>query len=481
MAEAKTLLVVEDERVVALDIQKSLVDLGYRVPATAATADQALKLAAEHRPDLVLMDIRIKGPRDGIETAAILRERFGIPVVFLTAYADAPTVERAKITEPYAYLLKPIKANELRSTIEIALYKHQNEQRFRAMFESAPTAMVMIDADGAIVLVNAQTEKVFGYGREQLLGQPIEMLIPQRFRAAHPGMRSGFFAGPKARQMGSGRELYGLRKDDTEFPVEISLSLVQTEAGLMVLSAIVDISERKRQADALERNNIELQRFAYVASHDLQTPMRSIASFVGLLRSTYADKLDAQANDWIRRTAESIKHLQTLVRDLLEYSHVDSQAHPFRPVQVRKIFDSAVSLLDASIQESRAEISCGELPVVMGDQSQLVQLMLNLIGNGLKYRGADPPRVHVSAERKGTEWTFAVRDNGIGIAPKHHERIFEIFKRLHDQQEYPGTGIGLAVCRRVVHRHGGKIWVESAPDKGSVFFFTIASKTENAQ
>jgi light-regulated signal transduction histidine kinase (bacteriophytochrome) len=205
--------------------------------------------------------------------------------------------------------------------------------------------------------------------------------------------------------------------------------------------------------------------------------MRSIASFVELLQSTYADKLDAQANDWIRRTHESIRHLQTLIRDLLEYSRVDAQAHPFERVSVREVFERAVTLLDASVRESGAEVTCGELPEVMGERLQLVQLLQNLIGNGLKYRGKNSPRIHVSAKRKGGEWIFAVQDNGIGIAPKHHERIFEIFQRLHDQKEYPGTGIGLAVCRRVVHRHGGRIWVESEPGKGSVFYFTIAEGT----
>ena len=361
------------------------------------------------------------------------------------------------------------------------------EGRFRATVESAPTAMLMIDEAGSIVLVNTETERLFGYGREELLRQKVEVLIPERLRSGHPGLRTQYFASPEARRMGAGRDLFGLRKDGSEFPIEIGLNPVRTDEGLFVLSAIVDISERKRQAEALrhanealERSNIELQRFAFVASHDLQTPMRSIASFVELLQSTYADKLDAQANDWIRRTNQSIKHLQIIVRDLLEYSRVDSQAHPFHLVSVREVFDNAVSLLDASVRESRAEVTCGELPTVMGEHSQLVQLMLNLIGNGLKYRGKEPPQIHVSAERKSNGWTIAVRDNGIGIAPKHHEKIFEIFQRLHDQQEYPGTGIGLAVCRRVVHRHGGKIWVESEFGRGSVFYFTIAEGTVNA-
>jgi PAS domain S-box-containing protein len=356
------------------------------------------------------------------------------------------------------------------------------EARFRATVESAPTAIVMIDQAGTIVLANAELERLFDYGRGELLRQKIEVLIPERFQAGHPALRTQYFSAPEARRMGRGRDLFGLRKDGSEFPVEIGLNPVTTDEGSFVLAAIVDITERARQAaalrqanEALERSNIELQRFAHVASHDLQTPMRSIASFVELLEATYSDKLDGQAKDWIRRTIESIGQLQTLIRDLLEYSRVDSQAHPFTQVAFREVLDQAVSLLDTSIRDASAEVTCGELPVVMGDRSQLVQVMLNLIGNSLKYRSSQPVRVQVSAEAsagKG-EWTFAVRDNGIGIAERHHERIFEIFKRLHNQKEIPGTGIGLAVCRRVLHRHGGRIWVESQPGRGSTFFFTI--------
>jgi PAS domain S-box-containing protein len=387
--------------------------------------------------------------------------------------------------------LNPVNTDEgqfvLAAILDISERKRL-EMLFRATVESAPVAMVMIDTTGTIQLVNSEMERLFGYERQVLLHQKIEVLIPQRYRAHHPGLRTGFFDTPQARRMGAGRDLNGLRRDGTEFPVEIGLNPVQTEDGTLVLAAIVDLTERQRAADAalrrtneaLERSNIELQRFAYVASHDLQTPMRNVASFVELLQATYTDQLDAQANDWIGRIVQSVKQLQTLVRDLLEYSQVNAQAHPFTPVPGREVFDAAVTLLESSIRESGAQVSCGELPVLTGDRSQLVQLLINLIGNSLKYRGTEVPQIRVEADRLDGEWRIMVRDNGIGIDPRYHDRIFEIFERLHDQRSHPGSGIGLAVCRRMVHRHGGRIWVESESGTGSRFYFTIPEQEGHA-
>ncbi len=261
--------------------------------------------------------------------------------------------------------------------------------------------------------------------------------------------------------------------------------LLQANIGLqsrllVIRDLAASIVERNRQAaelrtsnEALERSNIDLQRFAYVASHDLQTPLRSIGSFADLLQSTYGDKLDDQGRDWLRRTSASAAHLRTLIDDLLEYARVDAEPRAFQRVALRGVVDRALSLVETAIEDSGAKITCGDLPEVMGDRSQLVQLVLNLVGNAVKYRGAAAPVIHIAADRVGDAWRISVRDNGIGIAPKHHQQVFEIFKRLHDLKEYPGTGIGLAVCRRVVTRHGGKIWVESQAGEGSVFYFTL--------
>jgi len=379
--------------------------------------------------------------------------------------------------------LNPIRTEEglfVVSAIVDITERKRLEARFRATVESAPTAMVMIDQAGTMVIVNTETDRLFGYEHDELLGQKVEVLLPDRFRNNHPRLRTQYFATPDTRRMGAGRDLFGLRKDSSEFPVEIGLNPIQTDEGSFVLAAIVDLTERKRAEEqlrkaneALERSNLDLQQFAYIASHDLQTPLRSISGFVQLIRSTYEGRLDEQADDWIARVVDSTTHMQTLIRDLLAYSRVDSQARPFAPVDLREVLVDVVESLEPSINDLQAHVTCGDLPTVSGDRSQLIQLLQNLVGNALKYHGDDLPQVYVTAEQRGSEWILSVRDNGIGIDPKHHKKIFEIFKRLHTQQSRPGTGIGLAVCRRVVHRHGGRIWVTSESGKGSTFSFTI--------
>ncbi len=389
----------------------------------------------------------------------------------------------------------------------------QMESRYRGLLEAAPDAMVVVNRGGEIVLVNVQAEKQFGYRRDELLGQKVKNIIPEGFAERLIADATRSVADALAQQIGTGIELCGRRKDGSEFPIEIMLSPLESVEGILVTAAIRNISARKKSErvntqlenqatvlqsahdelevrvrertkelafanQILEQSNLELKQFAYVASHDLQSPLRSISGFVQLLKLEYEGKLDEQAQDWIRRTVGAIGQMQRLIRDLLSYSRVDARSLPFTRIPFRDIVRDAVTLLESSLRDSGGRVTWDELPVVMGDRSQLVQLIQNLVGNGLTYHGDKPPHIHLSAERSGQEWIFSVRDNGIGIDPKYREQIFEIFKRLHDQKEYPGTGIGLAVCRRVVNRHGGRIWVESELGHGSTFHFTIPEGTE---
>jgi PAS domain S-box-containing protein len=379
-------------------------------------------------------------------------------------------------------------AGNLRGFSEFSHDRSESKEsaaKYRALLEAAPDAMVVVSQAGEIVLVNGQVEKQFGYRRDELVGQKVKKIIPEGFAERLIADATRSTAEALAQHIGAGIELSGRRKDGTEFPIEIMLSPLESTEGILVTAAIRNISARKKSEQelavanqVLEESNLELKQFAYIASHDLQTPLRSITGFVQLLQQEYEGKLDEQAQDWILRTVRAVARMQTLIRDLLSYSRVEARSGPFTQIPFLDIVDDALILLESSIHDSGGQVACDKLPIVMGDRSQLVQLMQNLIGNGLAYRSDKPPHIHVSAKRSGKDWLFSVRDNGIGIDSKHYEQIFEIFKRLHSQKDQPGTGIGLAVCRRVVNRHGGKIWVESEPGHGSTFHFTIPEGTE---
>ena len=232
-------------------------------------------------------------------------------------------------------------------------------------------------------------------------------------------------------------------------------------------------AELAERAKDLERSNMELQQFAYVASHDLQEPLRTISSFTQLLAKRYQNKLDEKAGEFINYAVDGCKRMQTLINDLLAFSRVGTQGKPLVAVSCEAALDRVLRALKMAIQDSGAVITREPLPVVLADEIQLCQLFQNLIGNAIKFRDTDVPRVHISAERNGTGWKIAVRDNGIGVSSEHSDRIFVIFQRLHTRTQYPGTGIGLAICKKIAERHGGRIWVEPTPGGGSTFCFTI--------
>jgi len=232
--------------------------------------------------------------------------------------------------------------------------------------------------------------------------------------------------------------------------------------------------EQLRQTSLnLERSNRDLQQFAYVASHDLSEPLRMVHSYLGLLKDHMKGKLDAESQEFISYAQDGATRMQTLINDLLAYSRVESVGRPFQPTNCEQVLISAMTNLKVAIEETKATITHDPLPIVDGDPTQLAQVFQNLIGNAIKFHGAEPPRVHIHAEAREMEWFFSVRDSGIGIDPRFFERIFVIFQRLHTRQEYPGTGMGLAICNRIIERHGGRIWVESKPREGSTFFFTL--------
>ncbi|MBX3728851.1 MAG: PAS domain S-box protein [Candidatus Sumerlaeia bacterium] len=354
------------------------------------------------------------------------------------------------------------------------------EKRFHLAVESCPSGMVMVDEQGEILLVNAETERMFGYARGELVGQRIELLVPQRYREGHPEHRKQFAQCPARRAMGAGRNLYGLRKDGSEFPVEIGLNPIPTDTGIVTLSVIVDISERQRIDDALanharelQRSNEDLEQFAYVASHDLQEPLRMVASYTQLLADRYEGQLDAKADKYIHYAVEGARRMQQLVGDLLAYSRVGTQGKRPQPTDIAATVRATIHAHGAALQECGGTIDVGPLPTIDADPAQMAQLFQNLIGNALKFRGEDPPRIRIEASREGAMWHFSVADNGIGIEQQYWERIFQVFQRLHERGRFEGNGIGLAISKKIVERHGGHIWLESAEGVGTTFHFTL--------
>ena len=352
---------------------------------------------------------------------------------------------------------------------------------FQSFLNLMPDAIIISNEEGRILLVNSGVEKLFGFSADKLVSQPIEILIPERFRAHHLSHRKEYCANPRTRPMGVGFELLGLREDNKEFPVEISLSALPTPEGLLICSAVRDITERKlfeatlkQTAADLARSNSELEQFASAASHDLQEPLRTIVGAIQVFKEDHGDKLNTDARQWLDITAGAAKRMQVLVNALLDYARFGGQRKPFELVNCQTAYEAAVANLKAAIEDSRAELTNEALPVVMGDSEQLTQLFQNLLANAIKFKSqSGAPRIHVSVEQQGKEWRVAIRDNGIGIDPKHFGKLFVLFRRLHTQHQYPGTGIGLAVCKKIVERHRGRIWVESELGQGSTFYFTI--------
>lgn len=367
-----------------------------------------------------------------------------------------------------------------------------SERRFRKILEAAPDAMVIVGADGIIQLSNAQTENLFGYSQNEIIGQNVEMLMPGRFAGTHQQHRSGYIANPKTRQMGEGKELKGRHKSGCEFPVEISLSPLETDGGLLVSAAIRDITERKKiekeirtlnatleqrvaeRTEELAASNKELEQFAYIASHDLQEPLRMVSSFLQLLQKRYKGHIDDKADSYISYAVDGAERMKKLILDLLEYSRIGTNAGQFTQVDFNEVADHIKKVFVNEVKKTGANITFNHLPTLQGNKTQMIQLFQNLIGNALKYRSERKPEIHIDVSELENDWLFSVSDNGIGIEEQFFNKIFVVFQRLHNNSQYSGTGIGLALCKKIVEGHKGKMWVDSEPGKGSTFFFSIA-------
>ncbi|MBD3292574.1 MAG: PAS domain S-box protein [Armatimonadia bacterium] len=342
-----------------------------------------------------------------------------------------------------------------------------------------------IDMNGRITFANPAAAVMLGYEAEEMVGEDAHSLL-QHTRAdgtPHPQNQSLIYAAFEDDDVYHVSDELFWREDDDSFPVEYTATPLR-ESGELVGAVVVfkDITERKlaekdlrNTLDELARSNRELEMFAYVVSHDLQEPLRMVQSYVKLLERRYADALDEDAHEFIQFAVDGTMRMQGMIEDLLRYSRVGSRGAEFAHSDLNEVLDEALTNLTATIKESDAEVESGDLPSLMVDRGQMVQLFQNLISNAIKFSGDAPPRISLRAESRNGSWVIAVKDNGIGIAEEQMERIFAIFQRLHSPDEYSGTGIGLAICKKIVERHNGSIWVESEPGEGSTFFVSLPS------
>ncbi|NPV14900.1 PAS domain S-box protein [candidate division WOR-3 bacterium] len=356
----------------------------------------------------------------------------------------------------------------------------QEKERAQMYLDVAGVIIVALDREGKVTLINRQGRQVLGYQEDEVLGKEwFENFLPETVRNETRAMFDMLMRGEV--EPAAEYENPVLTRSGEERLIHWHNVVIRDESGKIVgtLSSGEDITERRRaelklqeKTEELRRSNQELERFAYVASHDLQEPLRMVGSYVGLLARRYKGKLDSDADEFINFAVDGVTRMQRLINDLLTYSRVGTRGKEPVPTDSNEVLKRALLNLKIAIEEKGAEVNSKPLPVVLADERQLEQLFQNLVGNALKFT-QEKPRVDIWAERVDGMWRFAVKDNGIGIDPKFSEKVFEIFQRLHTREEYPGTGIGLAVCKKIVERHGGKIWFESEVGKGTTFFFTL--------
>jgi len=432
----------------------------------------------------LLLTLRHKSGRlmDVLYNAAVFRDEKGeIKGVFAAARDITALMRAEKELIKHQKHLKEMVRERTAEMIQTNRQMERERDKAQRYLEIAGAIIVALNERGEVSLINQKGCELLEYSQEDILGKNwFEHFVPESVRDELKALFRKLVAG----EIDSAKYYENpiLTRSQKQRMIAWQNTLLKDDAGKIIgtLSSGMDISERKMMEDELRkaleelrRSNQDLEQFAYVASHDLQEPLRMVSSFTQLLEKKYKDQLDDEGREFIKFAVDGANRMRRLINDLLAYSRVRTRGKEMEPTDSHSALGEALANLSAMVQESGAIITNDDLPVVKADKSQLIQLFQNLISNAIKFCSEDVPHIHISAEKQDNEWLFSVKDNGIGIEPQYYDKIFEIFKRLQRDEKYPGTGIGLAICKRIVERHNGRIWVESEPGKGSVFYFTI--------
>ncbi|HZS56951.1 MAG TPA: ATP-binding protein [Bryobacteraceae bacterium] len=500
-AERAKILLVDDDSDNLLALQAVLEPLDQEL-LLAQSGTSALRLCLDHDFAAILLDVRMP-EIDGFETAELIRSRkrsSQTPILFLTGYRSDEQLFRGYDLGAVDFLFKPIIPEVLKSKVRVfvelsrgqQMLRRQadalarTEQKFRAVLEAAPDAMIITDTDGILRLANSRTDTLFGYDRERLIGSNVTSFIPN-------------WLAPELRFNGEAKfgtalpeiRLEGICSDGRRLPIETTCSAFETDEGVFITTAVRDATEKVQAEERIRRINADLERrvadrtveltrsndalrqFAWAASHDLQEPVRMVLAYTQWVKRSAAEKLSAQELERLSWVHQNATHLETLLTDLRQYIFIsESDEDCSTMVDCNEVLENVKQCLQGIIHDFKATIEAGPLPQVRCTEILLVQILQNLISNSIKYRSDADPIINVSAERTPEGWIFSVQDNGIGIDGDKSEYIFGVFKRLHGRQ-YSGTGIGLAICKAAAERMGGRIWVKPSTGPGTTFQFLL--------
>lgn len=503
----KRILIVEDESIISKDIQRTLENLGYEVCGTALNGKKAIELAQRKNPDLVLLDIVLKGDLDGIETAEQITAKVNIPVVYLTAYADQHILQRAKITKPFGYILKPFKERDLHITIEMALDSHKMESRLKnerdraqLYLDVAGVIIIFLGLDKKVRLINKKGCTILGYEKEkEILGKDwIENFVPKRVRKKATKLFQKLISGDAGKECMV--EFPILAKNKKERIISWHNTILFDENGKAygTLSSGEDITERviaeqkikklneELEARVIERTaqleeaNKDLAAFSFSISHDLQTPLRAIQGFSKILEKDYSENMDDEALSLLQTIREKAEWMNQLIQDILRFSQFGRQELHFSRINMNKLIESVIEEYKSTAEGNHFSWKIDPLLPVQGDKVLIRQAFSNLVSNAVKFTGEKrPSRIEIACYQKNDQNIYTVTDHGVGFDMEYADKLFLVFQRLHSQKEFKGTGAGLAIAQRIIKKHGGKIWGEGCVNKGATFYVALpAHKSE---